>query len=154
MARTTIPFRKLDEVVEILSSVMQRTKCESGCISCNVYRDLDSEDAIMIEETWNNEKDLGRHLQSDEYRKILFVAEMASAPPEIRFSAILRTTGRRDSRNGGNRQGRGKNILTEEQGGTVKRIPAELSVCAGQTLSTKGPCSVIMAKWEWNNFQR
>ena len=93
IARMTIPFKKLDEAVEILSSVMQRTKCESGCISCNVYRDLDSEDAIMIEETWNNEKDLGRHLRSDEYRKILFVAEMASAPPEIRFYTIQHTAG-------------------------------------------------------------
>jgi quinol monooxygenase YgiN len=89
----TIPFKKLDEAVEILSSVTQRTRVESGCVGCNVYRDVDSKNAVMIEEIWKNEKDLERHLRSDDYQKVLLVAEMASAPPEIRFYTVLRTTG-------------------------------------------------------------
>jgi quinol monooxygenase YgiN len=89
----TIPFKKLDEALEILSLIMQRTRFESGCVSCNVYRNVDSENSLMIEEIWKNEKDLARHLRSDEYQKILLVAEMASAPPEIRFYTILRATG-------------------------------------------------------------
>ncbi len=47
----------------------------------------------MIEDIWKNEKDLASHLRSDEYQKILLVAEMASAPPEIRFYTIQRTSG-------------------------------------------------------------
>ncbi len=93
IARMTIPFKKLNEAIEILSSVKQRTKFESGCVGCNVYRDVDSANALMIEEIWKDEKDLERHLRSDEYQKILLVAEMASAPPEIRFYKILRTSG-------------------------------------------------------------
>jgi len=92
-ARMTIPFKKLDEALEILGSIMQRTRFESGCVSCNVYRDVDSDNGVMIEEIWKNEKDLARHLRSDEYQKVLFVAEMASAPPEIRFYTIQRTAG-------------------------------------------------------------
>jgi len=92
-ARMTIPFRKLDEALEILGSIMQRTRFESGCVSCNVYRDVDSENEVMVEEIWKNEKDLARHLRSDEYRKVLFVAEMASVPPEIRFYTIQRSAG-------------------------------------------------------------
>ena len=93
IARMTIPFIKLDEAIEILNSIAQRTRFESGCLSCYVYQDVDSENALMIEEIWKDEKDLARHLRSDEYQKILLVAEMASAPPEIRFYNILRTTG-------------------------------------------------------------
>jgi quinol monooxygenase YgiN len=93
IARMTIPFKKLNEAIEILSSVMQRTRFKSGCISCNVYRNVDSENAVMIEEIWNDERDLMLHLRSEEYQKILLVAEMASAPPEIRFDTIERTTG-------------------------------------------------------------
>jgi|OpeIllAssembly_1097287.scaffolds.fasta_scaffold42303_3 quinol monooxygenase YgiN len=93
IARMTIPFIKLDEAIEILSSIAQRTRFETGCVSCYVYRDVDSANALMIEEIRKDEKDLVRHLRSDEYQKILLVAEMASAPPEIRSYNILRTTG-------------------------------------------------------------
>ena len=93
IARMTIPFIKLNEAIEILSSIAQRTRFEAGCVSCYVYQDVDSENALMIEEKWKDEKDLVRHLRSDEYQKILLVAEMASAPPEIRSYNILRTTG-------------------------------------------------------------
>jgi quinol monooxygenase YgiN len=93
IARMTIPFKKMDEALEILSSVTQRTMFELGCVSCHVYRDVDTADTVMIEEMWKDEKDLARHLRSDEYRKILLVAEMASAPPEIGFYKILRMTG-------------------------------------------------------------
>ncbi len=92
-ARMTIPSKKMDEALEILGAIAQRTRFESGCVSCNVYRGVDSENEVMIEEIWNNEKDLARHLRSDEYQKVLFVAEMASAPPEIRFYTIQRTAG-------------------------------------------------------------
>jgi quinol monooxygenase YgiN len=93
IARMTIPFIKLNEAIEILSSIAQRTRFEAGCVSCYLYQDVDASNALMIEEMWMNEKDLARHLRSDEYQKILLVAEMASAPPEIRFYNILRTTG-------------------------------------------------------------
>ena len=93
IARMTIPVIKLNEAIEILSSIAQRTRFEAGCVSCYVYQDVDSENALMIEEIWKDEKDLVRHLRSDEYQKILLVAEMASAPPEIRSYNILRTTG-------------------------------------------------------------
>ncbi|MGD1075596.1 MAG: antibiotic biosynthesis monooxygenase family protein [Thermodesulfovibrionales bacterium] len=92
-AKMTIPFHNLHEALEILRSIMQQTRFESGCVSCNVFHDVDFENEVMIEELWQNEKDLERHLQSDEYRKVLIVAEMASAPPEIRFHTIQRTSG-------------------------------------------------------------
>jgi quinol monooxygenase YgiN len=88
-----IPLKKLDEAIEILSSVTQRTRFESGCVSCYVYRDVASANELMIEEIWKDENGLARHLRSDEYQKILLVAEMASAPPEISFYKILRTSG-------------------------------------------------------------
>jgi quinol monooxygenase YgiN len=93
IVRMMIPFKKLAEALEILSPVAQRTSFELGCVSCYVYRDVDVPNAIMIEEMWKDEKVLALHLRSDEYRKILLVAEMASAPPEIKFYKILQTTG-------------------------------------------------------------
>ncbi len=93
MARMSIPPTKRDEAMEILSFVTRRVRFEAGCLGCNAYRDIDAEDEIMIGEIWESEKDLSRHLRSDDYQKILLVAEMSSCAPEIKFYTITRTTG-------------------------------------------------------------
>jgi quinol monooxygenase YgiN len=93
IARMPIPSLKLEEALEILNSVAQRSRFERGCVRSAVYRDVEMDNAIMLEQVWENEKYLSRHLRSDEYRKVLLVAEMALAPPEIRFDTVVRTTG-------------------------------------------------------------
>jgi len=91
--RMMIPSRKRDEVLEILSSIAERTGFERGCISCRLYQGVEVENLIMLEEVWRDEESLDRHLRSDEYRKVLLVAEMAVEPPEIRFEEISRSSG-------------------------------------------------------------
>jgi len=91
--RMMIPSRKRVEVLEILSSIAERARFETGCISCRVYQGVEVENLIMLEEVWRDEEDLERHLQSEDYRKVLLVVEMAVEPPEIRFDAISHSTG-------------------------------------------------------------
>jgi quinol monooxygenase YgiN len=88
-----IPLEKQSEVLEILGSIIEQTQFEPGCISCRLYRGVDEEEAIMIEELWMSEKDVTRHLRSDKYRKILLVVEMATETPEIRFDTISHSNG-------------------------------------------------------------
>jgi len=91
--RMMIPSRKRDEVIEILSSIAERARFEPGCISSRLYHGVEVENVIMLEEFWRDEEDLERHLQSEDYRKVLLVVEMAVEPPEIRFDAISQSTG-------------------------------------------------------------
>lgn len=91
--RMMIPSRKRDEVLEILTSIAERARFEPGCISYRLYQGVEAENLIMLEEFWRNEEDLERHLQSEDYRKVLLVVEMAVEPPEIRFDAISQSTG-------------------------------------------------------------
>ena len=91
--RMMIPSRKRDEVLEILTSIAERARFEPGCISYRLYQGVEVENLIMLEEFWRNEEDLERHLQSEDYRKVLLVVEMAVEPPEIRFDAISQSTG-------------------------------------------------------------
>ena len=49
--------------------------------------------AIMVEERWTSDAHMRQHLQSDAYRRILLVIEMAQEPPEIRFDRIMHTSG-------------------------------------------------------------
>jgi quinol monooxygenase YgiN len=96
--RMMIPSRKRDEVMEILSSIAERARFEPGCISCRLYQGVGVKNLIMLEEFWRDEKALERHLQSEDYRKILLVVEMALETPEVRFDAISQSTGLRPSR--------------------------------------------------------
>ena len=91
--RMTLPDRKMVEALEILRSFAEQTRFDPGCISCRIYHDIQEEGVVMIEELWNSQEALERHLGSDEYRNVLLVVEMAHERPEIRFSAFSHSTG-------------------------------------------------------------
>lgn len=81
------------EALEILRPLTERIKVEPGCISCRIYKDIQQEHAIMIEELWSSKEDLQRHLSSSDYYRILLVIEMAKGQPEIRFNEISHSSG-------------------------------------------------------------
>jgi quinol monooxygenase YgiN len=85
--------QKIDDALQILRSIIERTRAETGCISCSVYQDTESEHVIVLEEKWRSDEDLQRHLRSDDYRKVLLVMEMACKPPEISFDTINESMG-------------------------------------------------------------
>jgi quinol monooxygenase YgiN len=91
--RIVIKPEKQNEAFAILSSIVEWTRVESGCIACRVYRDAQEDGSLMFEEIWKNEEDLNRHIRTDEYRNVLLVMEMAIEKPEIRFETVSQVTG-------------------------------------------------------------
>jgi quinol monooxygenase YgiN len=91
--RMLIPLEKQSEALDILGSMVEQTQFEPGCVSSRLYRGVEDVRAIMLEELWASDEDVQHHLQSDKYRKILLVVEMAEEPPEIRFDTIDHSTG-------------------------------------------------------------
>lgn len=91
--RMLIPLNKQSEALDILGTVCEQTQFKSNCISSRLYRDVDEVRAIMVEELWANDQNILHHLQSDVYRRVLLVIEMAEEFPEIRFDTIARTSG-------------------------------------------------------------
>ena len=81
------------EALKILRSIVEQCRIQPGCLSSCMYEDLDEENVIMIEEMWQDEEALERHLRSDEYLNLLLVLEMARRKPEIRFDTISSSTG-------------------------------------------------------------
>jgi len=81
------------EVLEILCPLSERTRVEPGCVSCRLYRDVQQEHTIMIEELWSSQEELQRHLCSSGYQRVLLVMEMAEGKPEISFNTISHSTG-------------------------------------------------------------
>ncbi len=91
--RMKIPQEKHDDVLNILSSIAERTKNQTGCSSCTVCLDTKDESTIIFEEIWKSEDHMQNHLCSDDYKHILLLMEMALEPPDVKFNTISRTTG-------------------------------------------------------------
>ncbi|MFO7619851.1 MAG: antibiotic biosynthesis monooxygenase family protein [Bacteroidales bacterium] len=91
--RMILPHNKRVEIERILMSVAERTRVEPGCINCSLYQCIEDDHVMLIEELWQTNEDLERHLRSDDYLKVLLVVEMALEKPEIRFNSISCSTG-------------------------------------------------------------
>ena len=91
--RMAIPPQKRGEAVGILNAMVERTRAQSGCLSCRIYHDEQVEAVFLVEAVWNSQEGLDRHLRSEDYRNILFVTEMAVEPPEIKFQTVSHSAG-------------------------------------------------------------
>ncbi len=91
--RLMVPPKRRAEVLEILSSLAERSRFEPGCISCRVYEDVEVKQIVMLEQLWKTGEALERHLRSEEFSKVVLVMEMSLQSPEIRFSEISRSSG-------------------------------------------------------------
>jgi len=91
--RVNIGIKKRREARLILGSIIEQIQFEEGCISCRLYQDALVKGVFMLEEIWTSEQALHRHLQSEKFRTVLLVIEMATEAPEIRFDTIAHSTG-------------------------------------------------------------
>ncbi len=91
--RMVIPLNRQSEALEILGSTTEQVQFEPGCISSRFYRGMEDGREIMVEELWESDEDMQRHLRSDKYHRVLLVIEMAEEPPEIRFDTISHSSG-------------------------------------------------------------
>jgi quinol monooxygenase YgiN len=91
--RVVLPAEKREEAHRIVRSLLGPTRVQPGCVSCHVYQDAEEKNAICYIEQWQTEEDLGRHIQCDDYRKVLALMELSSQPPELRFHIVSETFG-------------------------------------------------------------
>ena len=89
---TSFPTRRHD-VLRALRTLAGVTGSRRGCLFADVLVDIDNPNEITWTEEWESEKDLSRHIASDEYRKLLAVMDMSMSRPEIRFHTVTQTAG-------------------------------------------------------------
>lgn len=91
--KMTIPLNKSGEVLAILRPVIELSRVDPGCLSCNIYADLQDKTGLLLEQLWSTEEDLARHIRSSEYHNLLLALELALKRPEIKFDTISGSTG-------------------------------------------------------------
>jgi len=78
---------------DILLALVERTRVTFGCLGCEMYQDLRDRHVLLLEEWWETQADLYRHLRSDAYGRVILVMEMATEQPLIKFCEITQSTG-------------------------------------------------------------
>ncbi len=84
---------KLPEAREILCSIVERIRVSQGCLRFDIYQHLLDPGVLLFEGWWKSHAELGLHLRSDLYRRVILVIEMAMEYPVVKFSEIRHTTG-------------------------------------------------------------
>ena len=91
--RITASEKSNGEIVDVLRSLIEPTRVETGCVGCGLYRDLHDSNIIFWLEEWNTQADLERHIRSPQYKKILAAFDMSSSQPVMQFNTVVETKG-------------------------------------------------------------
>jgi len=83
----------INQAVQLLVSGSGRIEAKPGCMDCLVSRDSISESRVRYSETWNPESAFLRHLQSEEFRRVLFAMDMCSEEPQVAIGKFAGHTG-------------------------------------------------------------
>jgi quinol monooxygenase YgiN len=89
----TVPPEKRKEVLMTFKSILGPIRREHGCISCNCYVDIETENIIFFKEEWESSEDLGTHLRSAHFNILTGVMKLLDKEPEIRFNTVVCTAG-------------------------------------------------------------
>src|SRR5512136_435847 len=89
--RMSVSPQRRGQVSKTLKSMVRETGIKPGCLSSRLYHDENEEAVFMCEQVWRNQDDLNLYLQSEDYRRMLLVMELAGEPAEIQFQTISET---------------------------------------------------------------
>lgn len=62
---------KVDKILELSKEMVEKTVVEEGCISYELFQDLNDQRAIIIIEEWESEEALNKHMASEHFTRIV-----------------------------------------------------------------------------------
>jgi quinol monooxygenase YgiN len=75
----------VERAIKMLLSSVGATEAKRGCLTCSVARDTTDEDLVRYSEMWDSEPEFQRHVQSEEFRRVLLAMDMCVAAGAIRW---------------------------------------------------------------------
>ena len=91
--KMTVPPEKQKEVLQTFKALLGSIRLEQGCISCNCYVDVETENIIFFKEEWKASEDLDTHLRSVHFGVMIGTMKLLNKEPEIRFNTIASSAG-------------------------------------------------------------
>ena len=84
---------KQKELAQTLCALAGWVRKETGCLSSQIYRDVENENALCVLEQWSCQADLDAHLRSHNFSVLRGALKLLNGPAEIQFHSVSRTLG-------------------------------------------------------------
>jgi quinol monooxygenase YgiN len=86
-------MEKRTEMTQTLLSMIKPTKKEMGCLSYDVFCDMEDNQVFTLIEEWETRKDLDRHIRSDKFSVLLGTKSLLAKPSEINIYTVSHSEG-------------------------------------------------------------
>lgn len=84
---------KRNELLSAFQMINKKTLQKKGCLGCRLSQDIDDENLIYLEETWEHRSYLDEHLRSYTFSALIGSVDFLGAKHEIRINDLNDTDG-------------------------------------------------------------
>ena len=84
---------KRSELLSACRLIFEQTRQKRGCLSCRLSQDIDNENIVNIEETWEHRSYLEAHFRSDVFSALLGAVKLLGENHDIRINDGSTTEG-------------------------------------------------------------
>jgi quinol monooxygenase YgiN len=81
------------QIGSALLSLIGPTQVWPGCLKCRLLQNWQDPDELVLQANWETAEDLTRHLQSDNYKRLLLLMELSLVPPVLEFWTVQEVSG-------------------------------------------------------------
>ena len=81
------------ELKQTLLALIEPIRNVKGCLSHNVFQDIENDNSLSLIGEWESRKDLVGHLQSDTFTLLMGTRYLLSRPLEITISEVSHSSG-------------------------------------------------------------
>jgi quinol monooxygenase YgiN len=80
-------------LLQAIREMLEPTRVEDGCLSFNLYQDIENRNTFVLMEEWASKEDLDKHLLTLNYKNLLMLMDLLGKPPEIKFNSVSKSAG-------------------------------------------------------------
>jgi quinol monooxygenase YgiN len=86
-------MEKRTEMMQTLLSMIEPAGKEKGCLSYDVFCDLEDKQVFSLIEEWETREDLDRHIRSERFSALLGTKSLLAKPLEINIHTVSHSQG-------------------------------------------------------------
>jgi len=86
-------MEKRTEVMQTLLSMIEPARKEKGCLSYDVFCDIDGKTVFNLIEEWKTREDLDRHIRSERFSVLLGTKSLLVKPLEMKIHTVSHSEG-------------------------------------------------------------
>lgn len=91
--RMTVGPEVREEFLKTIQSIVGLVRVEPGCISYDLYQDIEDENSFILVEEWEKKTDFDDHVNRENYRRLIALMGLLSKPPQMRINTVTESAG-------------------------------------------------------------